>query len=252
LISNIKENIKPEFTEQRYVGRTERFVTYNGVKRTMDLSFNVVAFSGGESDGMWTRINYLTGLAFPTGVANGFMVPPLFKITIGGLYDEQPVYIDTLDYDFLDESTTFDIEREIPFAINVKMRLTILEKRTKYYDSPFYKITEDADKYARINAPFTRTSTFDQSQGFNEAQQTAADARFERELALGRTIRPPEEVALLAGQPERFRAIGKQQSTERAPKPKIERVPPPQVQPLTFRPLPSPPPPPPRPPRRRR
>jgi len=147
LLSSIKESIKTEFNEQRYVGRTERFVTYGGAKRGLSLSFNVVAFSQDEVEGMWSKVNYLSGLAFPKGVKNGFMVPPLFKMTIGGLYENQPCYIESLDYDFLDESITFDINQEVPFAVNVTMQLSILEKRSKFFDSPFYKITEDlADK----------------------------------------------------------------------------------------------------------
>ena len=143
LISGIKESIKPEFNEQRYVGRTERFVTYGGAKRGLNLTFNIVAFSSGEADGMWSRVNYLSGLAFPKSVQNGFMTPPLFKLTVGKLYENQPCYIESLDYDFLDESITFDTNKEVPFAINVNMQLSILEKRSKFFDSPFYKITED-------------------------------------------------------------------------------------------------------------
>lgn len=146
LISSIKENIKPEFTEQRYVGRTERFVTYGGVKRSVALNFNVVAFSAEEQYGMWQRVNYLSGLAFPKNVVNGFMVPPLFKITVGGLYDNQPCYLENLDFDFLDESITFDVDREVPHSVAVTMQLSILEKRSKFYDSPFYKIVEDMVK----------------------------------------------------------------------------------------------------------
>ena len=146
LISSIKESVKPEFTEQRYVGRTERFVTYGGAKRSVSLNFNVVAFSNDELDGMWQRVNYLSGLAFPKGVVNGFMVPPLFKITVGNLYDNQPCYLENLDFDFLDETITFDVDKEVPFAINVNMQLSILEKRSKFYDSPFYKIVEDMAK----------------------------------------------------------------------------------------------------------
>lgn len=142
LLSSIKESIKTEFNEQRYIGRTERFVTYGGAKRGVNLGFNIVAFSQDEIDGMWSRVNYLSGLAFPKDVKNGFMVPPLFNITVGGIYDNQPCYIESLDYDFLDESITFDIDKEVPFAINVTMQLSILEKRSKFYDSPFYQITE--------------------------------------------------------------------------------------------------------------
>lgn len=142
-ISSIKENVKPEFTEQKYIGRTERFVTYSGAKRVVQLQFNIVALTKSELDHMWTRVNYLTGLAFPKKVSStGFMVPPLFKITVGQLYNNQPCYIETLDYDFLDDQITFDIDREVSQVINVNMTLSILEKTSRYFDSPFYEITQ--------------------------------------------------------------------------------------------------------------
>jgi hypothetical protein len=143
-LSSLKENVKPDFNEQRYIGRTERFVTYGGAKRTSNFEFNIVAFAQSEIQQMWSRINYLTGLAFPVKASeSGFMVPPLFKITIGGIYDDQPCYIDSLDYDFLDEKITFDIDKEVSQVVNVKMNIILLEKRSRFYDSPFYKITED-------------------------------------------------------------------------------------------------------------
>lgn len=142
-ISTIKEQVKPEFNEQRFLGRTERYVNYGGAKRTATLEFTIVAFSKLELDAMWARINYLTGLAFPRGVSNsGFMIPPLFKITVGDIYEEQPCYIDTLDYVMLDESITFDVDKEVSQVINVTLSLVLLEKRTRYYDSPFYGVME--------------------------------------------------------------------------------------------------------------
>jgi hypothetical protein len=143
-LSSLKENVKPDFNEQRYIGRIERFVTYGGARRTANFEFNIVAFAESEIQQVWRRINYLTGLAFPVKPSeSGFMVPPMFKITIGGIYDDQPCYIDSLDYDFLDPSITFDIDKEVSQMVNVKMNIILLEKRSKFYDSPFYKITED-------------------------------------------------------------------------------------------------------------
>jgi len=142
-ISSLKQSVKPEFNETRYVGRTERFVTYAGAKRTATLQFNVVAFSESELDAMWLRINYLTGLAFPKGVStSGFMVPPLFRLTVGGIYDSQPCYIESLDFDILDESITFDVDKHVSQVINVNMSITLLEKRSSFYDSPFYGIAQ--------------------------------------------------------------------------------------------------------------
>lgn len=140
-INAFKETVKPEFTEQRYIGRTERFVTYSGAKRTATLSFNIVAFSKGEIDAVWKRVNYLTGLAFPRGAStSGFMIPPLFRLTIGNIYTDQPVYIDNLEHEFIDEFSTFDIDEEVSQVININMSVSLLEKESKFYDSPFYAI----------------------------------------------------------------------------------------------------------------
>lgn len=157
LISSLKQNVKPEFTEQRYVGRTERFVTYGGAKRSATLQFNVVAFSAAELDAVWTKINYLTGLAFPLSASpNGFMVPPLFKISVGNIYEAQPCYIDNLDFDFIDDSITFDVDRQVSQYINVNMSIILLEKRSKFYNSPFYEITQkllDAPEQVQVSQP---------------------------------------------------------------------------------------------------
>jgi hypothetical protein len=142
-ISSIKESVKPEFAEQKYIGRTERFITYSGAKRSVQLQFNIVALTASELDHMWARINYLTGLAFPKGVSqSGFMTPPLFRITIGQIYQNQPCYVEALDYDFLDDNITFDIQREVSQVINVNMTLSLIEKQSRYYNSPFYEITK--------------------------------------------------------------------------------------------------------------
>lgn len=174
-ISNFKENIKPEFNEQRYIGRTERYVTYSGAKRTASLQFNIVAFSEAELTAMWTRINYLTGLAFPTGIANnsGFMIPPLFKITVGGIYDNQPCYLDSLDFDFLDENITFDIDRQVSKVINVNMSIVLLEKRSRYYNSPFYEIMDKA-------SPELEQNIKQRAQNYEEMQKRAIDNAIRR------------------------------------------------------------------------
>lgn len=145
-ISTFKQNVKPEYSEQRYIGRTERYVTYGGVKRTATMEFDIVAFSEREIENVWKRVNYLTGLAFPLGVnPGGFIIPPLFRLTVGGIYINQPCYIETLDFDFLNEGITFDINQEVSQLIHVNMSIVLLEKNTKKYDSPFYAIVGDEE-----------------------------------------------------------------------------------------------------------
>lgn len=153
-ISELRQNVKPEYTETKYVGRTERFVNYSGAKRSVTMNFNIVAFSASELDNMWLRINYLTGLAFPRGVFdNGFMIPPLFRITVGDIYVDQPCYIENLDFDFLDDKITFDVDREVSQVINVSLSLSLLEKRSKFINSPYYGITEKLQGTSTVDVP---------------------------------------------------------------------------------------------------
>lgn len=177
-ISSIKEQVKPEFNEQRYVGRIERFVTYGGVKRTVSLEFNIVAMGPSELDAMWLRINNLTGRAFPSSIStSGFLAPPLFKLTVGNIYNLQPCYIDNLDYDFLDDSITFDKDREVSKVINVRLSLTLLEKRTKVYDSPFYTITEAMQgKATRLPTVSTQLPTTGGTAGADRSAQSGGTA----------------------------------------------------------------------------
>lgn len=143
LIDTFSENVKPDFNEQKYVGRPERFVTYAGAKRTAKLVFHIVAFSEEEINNMWLRVNYLTGLAFPkAATTSGFMVPPLFRMTMGGIYENQPCYLESLDYEFLNEQITFDIDKEVSQYIRVDMSIVLLEKTTRFGNSPFYAITQ--------------------------------------------------------------------------------------------------------------
>lgn len=144
-IKSFVQNIKTEYNEQQYIGRTERFVTYGGAKRTASFVFHVVGFSEEEIENVWVRMNYLTGLAFPKGVSlSGFMVPPLFKLTIGNIYRNQPCYIDTMDHKLIDASeSSFDIEHEVPQYVEVTMNVSLIEKTTRFYNSPFYGIVED-------------------------------------------------------------------------------------------------------------
>jgi hypothetical protein len=215
LISNIKQNVKPEYNETRYVGRTERFVTYAGAKRSTTLEFNVIALSRRELENMWTRINYLTGLAFPRGAStSGFMIPPLFKLTVGGIYDNQPCYVESLDFTMLDESITFDIDKEVSQTIAVSMTITLLEKRSAFYNSPFYgisqKIQQQDSALSKTNSPRLSddlvSSTFnsiqtslDESAGLFNADQAARvdnlyprfDATLRRESPFALPIGPP-------------------------------------------------------------
>ncbi len=170
------------------------------------MNFNIAAFSQKELINAWTKVNFLTGLAFPADVSeSGFMVPPLFKITVGGIYDNQPCYIETLDFDFIDENITFDVDREVSQTINVTMTISLLEKRSKFYNSPFYKITEDLPAYysARLasTVPIRSNNVVDAAvkeaarRGVTRVELSLRDrVRFATSAVVSGNLRAPESV----------------------------------------------------------
>ena len=140
-IEGLKESVNAEFSERKYLGRTERFVTYAGAKRNVTMTFKIVAFSDLDLESLWLRVNYLTSLAFPKEIStSGFMTPPLFKLTVGDIYSNQPCYLNSLDYTFVDNDITVD--QKVSKLIKVNMNISLLEKVTRVYDSPFYGISE--------------------------------------------------------------------------------------------------------------
>lgn len=127
-IGDFNHNAKGQYEEVRYVGRPERFVTYKGMNRSVTFSLFLVAFSEDELSGMWTRANVLNKLMFPIQNANGFMVPPLVKLTVGNVLVNQPGYIENVDMRLQAEAgIPWDIDGELPMAINLNMTFNIIE-----------------------------------------------------------------------------------------------------------------------------
>ena len=54
---------------------------------------------------MWQRINYLMGLTKPANYKNGFIVPPLVMKTIGDIYKNQPIVINSINMTIPDNAT---------------------------------------------------------------------------------------------------------------------------------------------------
>jgi hypothetical protein len=114
----------------------------------------------------------------------------------------------------LDESITFDIDKEVSQTIAVSMTITLLEKRSAFYNSPFYgisqKIQQQDSALSKTNSPRLSddlvSSTFnsiqtslDESAGLFNADQAARvdnlnprfDATLRRESPFALPIGPP-------------------------------------------------------------
>ena len=162
-LTGISENTSTNWDDVQYMGRADKLLTYNGFSREMNFGFSVNAGSIKELIPMWNRINYISGLTRPakytqsTGqVMSNFIYPPLIKITIGDLYNEQPGVISSFGLTVPDESpwetmrvgldtksgtytylenTTQEIQvnnvmsRQLPLNVNITISMKLFEKK---------------------------------------------------------------------------------------------------------------------------
>lgn len=143
MLTNIQETVNVEYDAQRYIGRTESNIVYAGANRDLSFTFYIQAFSKDELDFIWQKINYLTGLCFPSSYSDGFMVPPFVQLTIGRYYLDQPGYIKSLSHT-IEDNTSWDIDddAQMPMGVTVNMSFAVIEKTQVKTGSKFYGFGE--------------------------------------------------------------------------------------------------------------
>ena len=104
-VKAISERSVSSWDDFQYIGNADKVFNYKGFTRGLGFSFNVVAMSVKELLPMWQRINYLMGLTKPANYKNGFIVPPLVMMTIGDIYNNQPIVINSINMTIPDNAT---------------------------------------------------------------------------------------------------------------------------------------------------
>lgn len=137
----LKETIIPEYTDTRYIGRTERNIMYSGVSREISFVLIAHAFHPKEMTVMWEKINYMTGLCYPAAYSEGFMVPPLIRFTLGGLYKNQPGYIRSLTHD-VEEGTVWDVDEQVqaPTTVTMTFAISLIDAQRMTAGKTFYPV----------------------------------------------------------------------------------------------------------------
>lgn len=163
-MKDLTEAVNPQYTPYQYIGRIEKFINYTGVQREISFKLGVLAFSKDELDGVWRKINYLTGMAFPYGFTGGIMQPNIVRLTIGNVYVNQPGYISSMNKNFNDHAESWELDsgKQVPIGASVDIKFTLIEKATKIAESPFYGITEEMEGFSKtldVPEPLTQNTT---------------------------------------------------------------------------------------------
>jgi len=119
-ISDITDTITPSWNTQEYIGRPDAVHTYKSTTRSCAFTLKFAATSRGDMFGMYKKVNFLYGLAYPHiggenignyGAVQQTMVGPLVRMTIGDWLYRTPGYFKSI-------STTID--NNFPWEINLE------------------------------------------------------------------------------------------------------------------------------------
>lgn len=103
-IKGLSESGNASWEELPFIGRADKVYSYGGFNRTLTLKIHIVINSILELAPTWQRINYMTSLLKPAnytkseynGSMNRFIIPPMVMLTIGDMYKNQPVLIQSI------------------------------------------------------------------------------------------------------------------------------------------------------------
>ena len=163
LLSGITDNLTPEFSSERYVGRPDQVHVYQGTNREISFTFEVYPKTEQELPVLWEKLNYLVGLVYPSWAPSGGglgMIAPFIELTIGDMYKDTPGFLSQLSLTVQD-GTTWEIDDwKLPKYIQAACSFTYIGKYLpnqigKHYELPWL---HDAAGDGRGTNQFPRTT----------------------------------------------------------------------------------------------
>jgi hypothetical protein len=113
LIDSFSDSYTSNWTSTQYIGRGEKFYTYDTFDRSINMSWTVAAQSKDELIPMYQKLNFLASNLMPDYNNDGYMRGSLVRLTVGGYLYSQPGFITSL---------TYDIPQESPWEIGINDR----------------------------------------------------------------------------------------------------------------------------------
>lgn len=107
-VKGISEAGNASWEEMPFIGRADKVYSYGGFNRNLSFNIKIVISSIVELAPTWQRINYIMTSYKPSNYTKApagssgnsrydrFMVPPMFMLTMGDMYRDQPILIQSV------------------------------------------------------------------------------------------------------------------------------------------------------------
>tara|TARA_R110001592_G_scaffold359847_1_gene667251 strand:+ start:5579 stop:7471 length:1893 start_codon:yes stop_codon:yes gene_type:complete len=132
-ITNLSDNFNSNWNPVQFIGRADPNYHYTGYSRDLSVGFDIYATSRDELKPIWRKLNALAGYTTPEyNFEDIALRGPWMRITIGDLFVQQPVVLNSLSFDY-DTEASWEINIEddptnmqVPFKISVTTQFNMI------------------------------------------------------------------------------------------------------------------------------
>jgi len=145
IITSLAESLSPQWNEQQYYGRVDPVATYQSTKRTVSLSFQLVAFGPEDVRTIYQKLHWLSSMVYPEYDNNlVYKSGPVIRMRVGDVINAAgniagkglPGILTSLDYDYSDKLWELNKTYKLPRSVDVSLSFTVL------HDVPIGRGTE--------------------------------------------------------------------------------------------------------------
>ena len=156
IITGLSETVSPSWSSNKFFGNPFNFYTFDSVERSVSFTLTTYCLNPSELSKMWTKIEFLTDVAYPKispnpKSTNRYITPPIIDFRLGDMYVEKIGFIETLSYSIPDNGTweTVADGALLPKIVEISIGIKFIE--TADESDIKYKIHRSKDQIKLIN-----------------------------------------------------------------------------------------------------
>ena len=176
VITSLGDSFNANWNGVTMIGRADPNYHYTGYSRDLSLNFDVYATTRDELKPIYRKLNALAGYTAPEYNSEDIALrAPWMRITIGDLFHQQPVVLNSLNFDYsTDASWEINIEddqtnMQVPFKISVTCQMNVIMDYLPQKGGRFLSL---AKRYTKDALPIEGSDNWLSDQKGNVIQET--------------------------------------------------------------------------------
>lgn len=149
----VDDSFQASYTTVNLIGRADPNYHYGSFSRDLSVNFTVYATDRDELKPIWRKLNYLASYTAPIydGSQLG-LTAPWMRFTLGDMFIQQPVLINSIGYTLIDAETPLEINIEkdpqmmqVPHGVKVTMQMYVITDALPQKGGRMYTLAKKFD-----------------------------------------------------------------------------------------------------------